>query len=399
MNQLDFLKENVPCYIYDGEAVTKQCRKLKKAFSGFDILYSIKTNPFPDIIKAVSKEGLGADVASSGEVELAAENGIAPENIFYSSPGKTDWDIGKCYGKCVLIADSQTEIMRINKTAARRGEIAEIGLRVNPDFSMEDEQGCPSKFGIDAELLLKEKTFFTEYSNIRIVGIHIHIKSQMLDAGILAKYYQKCFALAKKIHEMEGVNIKFINFGSGIGALYREDVDQPIDLKKLSCTASYISKENAETLNARLLMETGRFIVCNAGKYYTRIVDIKESMGEKYLIVENGMNGFMRPAIANLLLKAAGKSLPGYEPLYTCQDEFSVRVLNQEKQKEKVHIVGNLCTALDSICENVEISRTRIGDIIEITNAGSYGYSLSPVLFSSQALAGQYCLLSGDKNI
>ena len=73
MNQLDFLKEHVPCYIYDGKAVTAQCRKLKITFPDYDILYSIKANPFPDIIKAVAKEGLGADAASPGEVEFAME--------------------------------------------------------------------------------------------------------------------------------------------------------------------------------------------------------------------------------------------------------------------------------------------------------------------------------------
>ena len=396
MNQLDFLKEHVPCYIYDGKAVTAQCRKLKITFPDYDILYSIKANPFPDIIKAVAKEGLGADAASPGEVEFAMENGIVPEKIFYSSPGKTDWDIGKCYGKCILIADSITEIMRINTAAARRGEVVEIGIRVNPDFSMEDEQGHPSKFGIDAGRLLKDKTIFTKYPNIRVVGIHVHIKSQILDAAVLGRYYRNCFALAKKIHEIEGVYIKFINFGSGIGAWYREGTEQPIDLEKLACTASCIAKENERTLKAQLIIETGRFIVCNAGKYYTRIVDVKESMGEKYLIVGNGINGFMRPAIANLLLNAADKYLPGYEPLYTCRGEFSVRVLNQEKQKERVHIVGNLCTALDTICENVEVNHAGIGDIIEITNAGSYGYSLSPVLFSSHDLPGQYFLFSNN---
>lgn len=167
-----------------------------------------------------------------------------------------------------------------------------------------------------------------------------------------------------------------------------------MDLEKLADLTTDIVKENEDLLKAKLYIETGRFIGCNAGKYYTRIVDVKESMGQKYFIVENAMNGFLRPAVANLLSKAANQPLAGYEPLYTCQNEFSVHVLNREDKKERVHIVGNLCTALDVICENVEVNRANAGDIIEITNAGSYGYSLSPLLFSSHVVPGQYYLIN-----
>ena len=130
----------------------------------------------------------------------------------------------------------------------------------------------------------------SECLNVQIIGIHIHIQSQILDYRILGKYYQNCFVLAKKIHAMEHVCVEFINFGSGIGALYREGQDRPVDLKKLADLTVGIVEENKSLLNARLFIETGRFIGCNAGKYYTRIVDIKESLGQKYLIVENAMN-------------------------------------------------------------------------------------------------------------
>lgn len=392
MDLLAFLKVHAPCYIYDGEQIAGQCQKLKRELSGFEFLYSIKTNPFSHIIQNISKESFGADVASAGEVLLSLKNGIAPEKIFYSAPGKTEEDIEICYGKCTIIADSISEIKRINIAAARHKETIKIGIRVNPDFSMQNECGTSSKFGIDIEQLLKGEDILAECSNIKVAGIHIHIQSQILDFQILGKYYKSCFELVKKIHSMKNVNIEFINFGSGIGALYREKQDKPVDLEKLNNMISEIAEENRIVLNAKLLIETGRFITCNAGKYYTPIVDIKESQGQKYLIVENAMNGFMRPAIANLIYKTAGETLTGYEPLYTCQDEFAVQVLNESHRKEKVNIVGNLCTALDVIRENVELNHAQIGDVIEITNAGSYAYSLSPLLFSSHRIPKQYYL-------
>ncbi|MDU1912176.1 pyridoxal-dependent decarboxylase [Fusobacterium sp.] len=401
MNLLAFLKEHVPCYIYNGEQIAGQCQKLKTELSDFEFLYSIKTNPFSHIIQNISKEGFGADAASAGEVFLSLDNGIAPENIFYSAPGKTEKDIEMCYGKCTIIADSISEIKHINVIAARHKEIVKIGIRVNPNFSMQNECGTSSKFGIDIEQLLEGEDILAEYSNIKVAGFHIHIQSQILDFQILGRYYKNCFELAKKIHSIKNVNIEFINFGSGIGALYRETQDTPVDLEKLNNMISEIAEENRAVLNARLLIETGRFITCNAGRYYTHIIDIKESLGQKYLIVENAMNGFMRPSIANLIYKTAGEILTGYEPLYTCQDEFAVQVLNESTEKERVNIVGNLCTALDVIRENAEVNHTQIGDIIEITNAGSYAYSLSPLLFSSHRIPKQYYLykdkISGDE--
>lgn len=387
----DFLVEHAPCYIYDGNLIKEQCRKLKSALAGFEFLYSIKTNPFPDVIQSVSKEGFGADAASAKEVLLSLENGIQPERIFYSTPGKTQRDIEICYGKCTMIADSIWDIKRMDQEAARHGEILKIGIRINPDFSMEGGGGISSKFGIDMEQIPELGRVLSACQNIRVSGIHIHIKSQILDWRVLGDYYHNCFQLAKKIRSMEKVTVEFINFGSGIGALYDETRESPVDLQKLGKMAADIVSENQAVCNARLYIETGRYIVCNAGTYYTVIVDIKESRGKKYLVVENGMNGFFRPAIANLLLKnTEALPMPGQEPLYTGPNAFRVEVLNQEDSYETVSVVGNLCTPLDIFCENEKLKCAHIGDIVAVTNAGSYAYSLSPLLFSSHAAPGQY---------
>lgn len=386
-----FLAEHAPCYIYDGEMIKEQCRKLKAALPGFTFLYSIKTNPFPDIIKSVSQEGFGVDAASAGEVRLSLENKIPPEQIFYSTPGKSDQDIRSCYGKCVMTADSLWDIRRMNQEAATRGEILKIGIRMNPDFSMDGGSGSSSKFGIDAEQIEALADVLSACENILVNGIHIHMKSQILDCRVLSRYYHNCFQLAKKIAALDKTAIEFINFGSGIGTLYDATQETPVDLQELNALVEDIVAENQASFHAKLYIETGRFIVCNAGTYYTKIVDIKESHGKKYLIVENGMNGFFRPAIANLLLKNTDSSnLPGQEPLYTCENAFHMEVLNFENTYETVTVAGNLCTPLDVFWENKRLKSAHMGDIVAVTNAGSYGYSLSPLLFSSHEAPGQY---------
>lgn len=145
----------------------------------------------------------------------------------------------------------------------------------------------------------------------------------------------------------------------------------------------------SDKINARLIIETGRFVVCEAGKYVTRIVDIKESRETKYLIVENGLNGFLRPSIAELLTAYTpqGSKLQGCEPLFTSKDAFEFDILEKEESFiEKVSIVGNLCTSADIMAKDVMIPKADIGDMLLVSNAGSYSYTLTPILFASHPL-------------
>lgn len=155
MNKQQFIKENAPCYIYDEKMINEQCQKLKAILSAFHFLYSIKTNPFDRVIQCIADQGFGADAASANEVLIAARNGIQPEQIFYSTPGKTEKDIALCYGKCIMIADSFTEIERMNAQAMHNDDVLKIGIRINPRFSMENGPGAASKFGIDEEQMDK----------------------------------------------------------------------------------------------------------------------------------------------------------------------------------------------------------------------------------------------------
>ncbi|MDL2310551.1 diaminopimelate decarboxylase [Peptostreptococcaceae bacterium OttesenSCG-928-C18] len=398
MKNQEFIKENAPCYIYKEKEIIEQCKKLKKHLSGFEFLYSIKANPFKEVIKTISAEGFGADAASVHEVFLAKENGINLEQIFYSTPGKTDEDISNSFGECIIIADSFFDIIRINKLALSSNKIVKIGIRINPDFSMKDNKGVSSKFGIDIEQINDLENILLECENIQVVGIHIHIQSQILNFQILGNYYLNCFEIAKRINKIKNIKIEFINFGSGIGTIYDKNKDNPVNLEKLAKITESVVNENRNTLKAKLYIESGRFLVCNSGKYYTNIVDIKISHGKKYLVVQNGINGFLRPSIANLIQTITGEeTISSYEPLYTTKKAFSFNVLNNSQEKETVTIVGNLCTSLDVLAENIELNTTKIGDIIEISNAGSYGYSLSPLLFASHKKPKQfYEYIRGD---
>lgn len=377
-----FIRENAPCYLYDNQLITERCKTLQAAMPNDVLLYSIKANPFLPVVKSIASQGFGADAASANEVERASQAGILRESIYYSAPGKTMQDIEKTWGKCIIIADSFSELSLLEKSAAEKDEHILVGVRVNPNFSMSGSDAVPSKFGIDEDKLALSAMRFP---HLKIAGIHIHLRSQVLDTDLLCAYYRNCYALAERIDKMYGAELSFINFGSGIGTVYDTARERPLAFEKIEQTMRELHQCNARSLNAKFVFESGRFIVCNAGTYYTRVVDRKESCGKTFIVVQNAMNGFLRPVLAELLCQNLGKFPPeGQEPLYTSGTQCSFRILGKEANSERVDIVGNLCTSLDVMARDVILSHVEIGDILEVTNAGSYGRALSPQLFSSQ---------------
>lgn len=380
-------------YIYDEKIIDRQIKILSEKMSHFEFIYSVKTNPYKPIVNFIASKGLGADAASAQEVMIAKDAGLSYDKVLYSSPGKTRTDIEKTIDKSIIIADSYNELALINDVARQRNLHINIGLRVNPDYIMDVGKGSSSKFGVDEETLVTQKDFISNLSNVKIVGIHVHLSSQILDYSLLYGYYEKIFDLAIFCKETMDWELEFINFGGGIGVAYSALNDEPLNISMLSDQSEKLIRNFKDKLNVRLIIETGRFVICEAGQYVTQIVDKKESRGTKYLIVENGLNGFLRPSIAQLLTAYTpeGSKLKGSEPLFTSKDAFDFTIIDaDESNLEKVSIVGNLCTATDIMVKDIMLPKAEIGDIVVVSKAGSYSYSLSPLLFASQHLPLQF---------
>ena len=186
-----------PFYIYDGSIISEQASILHKTFPAFDILFSIKANPFPPLLKKMASLGIGADAASAKEVDLALEAGMPAENIYYSCPAPTREDMAQVMGKCHIIADSLYVLSLLEESAAERGLKLAAGLRIHPDFTMDGTPQTPSKFGID-ESIIWETNFIEKYPHLTINGLHIHIRSQVLDAEKLGQYYDNVLDQAKQ---------------------------------------------------------------------------------------------------------------------------------------------------------------------------------------------------------
>ena len=370
-------------YLYSEAGILAQSEKLKTAFPGVSFLYSVKCNPNRHILRSVFDNGFGADAASAGEVLLAGQAGLGKENIYYSAPGKTQADIEETIDKAVLIADSLDEIKRIELAAEKKRLAVKIGIRVNPAFSFGGGPGLPSKFGIDeaqAFACLREY----HHPNVRITGLHVHLCSQELNASALEQYYRNILAMADRLQRDCGVQLEYINMGSGLGIPYAK-ADAPLPIEELGRkTEQEICKFRERYPGVRFLIETGRYIVGKNGIYVTKVLDRKTSQGKTYLIVRNTLNGFLRPSLARLITRCAKEHPVACEPLFTQTDAFTVSALKKEPASEIVTIVGNLCTAADVIAEDVEMPHLECGDLLTISNAGAYGAVLSPMQFSSQ---------------
>lgn len=370
-------------YLYDEAGIQESIHSLKTSFPQIAFLYSVKCNANPNVLACIFSQGFGADAASAGEVELARQAGLSASQIYYSAPGKSIHDIERTIEAAILIADSLDEIKRIQAVAERLGKTIPIGIRINPDFSFLGNVGSASKFGIDENQLI-DFLRKNPYPNIRVTGIHVHLKSQELNAEVIAAYYERVFSLAERMETFCG-ELAFVNMGSGMGIQYAP-TDSPLDVARLVQLAEKrIHAFQAAHENTKIIIEVGRFAVGKSGYYVTKVMDRKVSYGKTYLILKNTLNGFIRPSLARLVEAYSSERNPvGSEPLFTSVNAFQIDTLKDEAPSEKVTLVGNLCTAADVVAKDVLMPHLECGDAVILTNAGSYAAVLSPMQFSSQ---------------
>lgn len=386
-----------PFYLYDQAAILAQTDRLKRDLPGFEFLYSVKTNPFLPVVRTVVGNGFGLDAASLGEVEVGVRLGLGREQILYSAPGKTERDIRGAIHRSILVADSLGELERIDRIAGEEGITAEVGIRINPNFTMDSDHGAAGKFGIDEDQLFA--CDLSALTHLRPVGIHVHARSQELNADILRRYYTNMFALARRCVEQLGMRMDFINLGGGLGVAYSTARDSDLDTARLGEESAALLRELRAQLeeDTRVIIETGRYAVCTAGTYATTVVDVKESYGSKFVMVRNTLNGFLRPSLARLIAGylPEGAEPKANEPLFTKLDAFDFELLTDEEETETVSLVGNLCTGADIMAADIRLPRAKVGDILTVSKAGSYAYVLTPVQFSYQPAPEQF-LLTAD---
>lgn len=375
-------------YLYDQKTIKESMACLQGFFPQVNFLYSMKCNPHKEVLNTIFSGGFGADAASLGEVLKAEACGLGKEQIYYSAPGKLPRDIEGALDKAIIIADSIDELHRIDAIANGKGIIANVGIRVNPNFTLDGNQCAFNKFGIDQEQVV---SFLTEKPcrNLRITGLHVYLKSQELRTDALMGYHQHVFQMIEELAPLCD-SFDYVNFGSGIGVPYNLE-DEAVDLTKLSQNFKELQAQLQKSYpDTKIMIETGRFLTCKAGIYVTKVIDRKVSCGKNILILRSTMNGFVRPSM-DLIFSNYGKTegktdwnpVP-VEPFYTCKDAFQFETLKENQEKEVVTIFGNLCAGIDAIARDIQMPHLEFGDVVIINNAGAYAAVITPMQFSSQ---------------
>ncbi len=353
--------ENTPVYIYSSKCLIDNFLAYKKAFQVFDpiICYALKANSNMSLVNLLRENGAGADIVSGGELFRALDAGILPKKIVYAGVGKTDSEIESALLADILMfnAESFEEIIHINTVAGKLHKKACIAIRINPDVDSKTHPYISTglkknKFGINIKNVKDLIKKIIVLPNISLVGIHIHIGSQLIDISPLYESIQKIIPLIRELSK-EGTVIKYLNLGGGLGIRYNDEIP-PTPEKYINLIKSLLVD-----INCRLILEPGRSIVGNAGILVTKVLYNKTTDNKKFIIVNAGMNDLIRPT------------------LYDAYHEIIPVEKKASKIKEKVDIVGPICESGDFLARDRLLPKVDEGEFLAVNSTGAYGFSMS----------------------
>jgi diaminopimelate decarboxylase len=372
-----FAKEfGTPTYVYSAGTILDHYSRLDAALAPIDhlICYAVKANSNRAILKLVADAGAGFDIVSGGELFRVLAAGGDAGKCTFAGVGKSRDEIEYALEQRVYSfnVESKAELECIDRIAGEKNLRAPITLRVNPDVDPRTHEYISTglrenKFGIALDHIEAVYERAARMRNIDIVGVQMHIGSQITEAKPFVNAIKKVAPLVRELKSKYA--IRFFSIGGGMGIIYRRALEsgsgkwwhdhggEPSSFSVCDYADAIVPP--LRELSIRILLEPGRFLVGNAGVLLTRVGYIKQSGGRKFVIVDAGMNDLIRPA------------------LYQSYHEI-VPVIEPNKSKaEKVDIVGPVCESGDFFALDREISQVQGGDLLAIMSAGAYGFVMA----------------------
>lgn len=380
----DIAKEvGTPAYIYSKKAFVSCFNELKNAFKELNpiICFSIKSNSNLSILKTLKAEGSGFDVVSGGELYRALKIGADPQKIVFAGVGKTSDELKYAIENNILMfnAESWSEIGNINRVAGELNKNAQIALRINPDVDAKTHAKTTTgtkenKFGIDLKTAGTIISRASDYPNVSISGIQVHLGSPIYSTEPYEKGLEKINVFIPECRK-NGVDIKYLNIGGGYCISYTgEKVIRPDTYA--AKTLDLIKKTGCQ-----LLMEPGRFISGNSGILVTKVVYRKKNDigGKKFVICDAAMNDLIRPALYDSLHRIWPLSPKVAMPEIgeTSDRDNKTPVTDPGKDLEVVDIVGPVCESSDAFAINRVLPNVNEGEYLSIFSSGAYGFTMS----------------------
>ena len=350
-----------PLYIYSARTAREHLAKLKAAFATFKplICYSVKANSNLSLLKLLVSQGAGLDIVSGGELYRAKKIKCLPKKIVYASVGKTDQEIKDAmnYGILMFNVESIAELMRINSIAKGLKEKICVALRFNPDVEPETHKYITTgkkdtKFGMDYKTIKEIFHNSHKYSSLTIAGLHMHIGSQITQSKPFINAIKKAKKLIKELGSL-AKSFKYLNIGGGLGIVY--DKEKPQTAKEFSKKISPLLK----SINLKIILEPGRFIIGNAGILVTKVIYTKEAHKKKFIIVDAAMNDLLRPSLYNAYHKIV-----------------EVDNIQRKSSRNRADVVGPICESGDFLGKDRDLD-PKDGKYLAVLGAGAYGFSMS----------------------
>ncbi len=353
-----------PLYVTNESRVIENFQAYRKAFPEADIYYAAKANGSFAILRMLAREGAGADVFSFGELYMALLAGIPRGKILFNGNSKTDLELSKAVELGVKVSvDSRDELHALSEIAEKAGKTAEIAFRVNPDVSSKTHPKIStglssSKFGIPSKEVAGIYREASQLPGISPCGIHCHIGSQILETAPFVEATQKMMDLVEKVTGA-GVDLKFVDMGSGLGIPYKKGEDTPKPRDLADAILPVFNERTKELgISPKLILEPGRYIVADTTILLTKVNTVKKA-ARNFVGVDAGFNLLIRPAM--------------YESYH-----YAVVANRAASMPEETYtIVGPICETGDILAEDRELPRVVKGDLIALLDAGAYGFSMS----------------------
>ena len=355
-----FQEIQTPFYYYDTGVLRKTLKTINEEagkHENFEVHYAVKANANPKVLNIICQAGLGADCVSGGEIQAATNAGFPASKIVYAGVGKSDWEINLGLEKGIFCfnVESIPELEVINELAEKQGKVAQVCFRINPNVGAHTHANittglAENKFGIameDMENVIEEAA---QMKNIKFLGLHFHIGSQILDMGDFE-------ALCNRINELQDqleshhIVVKNINVGGGLGIDYKHPNRVPIpDFKAYFDTyAKFLKLREGQKLH----FELGRAVVGQMGSLITKVLYVKQGTAKQFAIVDAGMTDLIRPAL--------------YQAYHKIEN------ISSNEPEETYDVVGPICESSDVFAKAIDINKAHRGDLIALRSAGAYG--------------------------
>ena len=352
-------KNKTPFYLYSSKQIEENYINFSKIFKNVNplICFAVKANTNLTIMKILGKLGSGADVVSGGELLKALKAGIKPNKIVFSGVGKTEEELELAIKNKILLinVESESEAILINKIGRKVNKIISIGFRINPNVDAKTHKKistgkAENKFGLSIKNFFNFSKNINQYKYLKIDAVSVHIGSQILSDTP----YKKTLDVLSRVIKDLNIKLKYVDLGGGFGIRYTKK-DRKVNLNNYAKLVYNFKKK----LNCNIIFEPGRSLVGNTGILVSKIQYIKKGLNKNFIIIDAGMNDFMRTA------------------LYDASHDIVPIVKTDKKSHASVEFVGPICETTCKFIKYKKYQKIKEGDFVAITNAGAYGSSLS----------------------